>query len=207
MAVYLEVDMKDASNLIQSLRAAHSQKNFELLMSRAFRRTGSRVKTIIGNEVPKDYEVTKTQVRKAVGAPRMGDGGGSVGCTIPINGARLVIGGGFSATGGAHGWNAMRYSGKGYKVKAKMVKGATSILPKTMENQGGNPPFRNLGSSLGGVTFTRKGADRFPIARVAGIAIPQMPMNRSQDEVQAEILKYLMERMEHEHAWLMGQCR
>lgn len=203
MAAYLEVDMSDAQELIHALRVVHTRDNFERLMHRVITRTGGKVKRILADEIPQDYEVTKTQVRKAVGAPRMS--GGSAGCTIPINGARLIIGDEFHATGGSHGWNTLRR--KRYKIKAKMVKGATSVLPTEMTHQGGNPPFRNLGSKLGGATFTRKGQARTPIVRVAGISIPQMPMNRSKEDVQDEIMKFMIERMEHEHAWLIGHCR
>ena len=43
--------------------------------------------------------------------------------------------------------------------------------------------------------------------KVVGIAIPQMPMNRSQEEVQQDILDYMKERMEHEIQRLMAGGR
>ena len=88
-----------------------------------------------------------------------------------------------------------------------MVKGQRRTMPSQMSHQGGNPPFRNLGSSLGGLTFTRTTDDRLPIARVAGIGVPQMPLNRSEDDVQTDIMDMLMKRLEHEHERLIAKCR
>ena len=120
---------------------------------------------------------------------------GGVGCIIPIVDTRGTIGGRFGASGGAHGWNSLR---RKYRVKGRVVKAGTSTLPAQMSSYGGQPPFRNLGSRLGGLTFTRAGKNRFPIQKVVGIAIPQMPMNRSQDEVQKDILEHMKERIEYE---------
>ena len=39
--------------------------------------------------------------------------------------------------------------------------------------------------------------------RVSGIAIPQMPMNRSQDEVQKDIVDWMAKRIEHEFQMLI----
>ena len=73
-----------------------------------------------------------------------------------------------------------------------------------MDSYGGQAPFRNLGSKLGGLTFTRAGKGRFPILKVVGISVAQMPTNRSESEVQADIKAYLEKRMEHELQRLIG---
>ena len=151
--------------------------------------------------------VTPAVVGKHIGNGKVSMGGGASGpsCVIPIRGHKGSIGGFYGASGGAHGWRAAR-RGR-YKVNAKILRGKVSTLPAVMSHQGGNPPFRNLGSKLGGVTFTRKGKARFPIAKVVGIAVPQMPMNRAQAAVQENIQSFLMERLEHEHAQMIGKCR
>ena len=71
-------------------------------------------------------------------------------------------------------------------------------MPDKMGSYGGEPPFRNLGSKLGKKTFTRAGKARLPIMKVVGIAIPQMPMNRSEDDVQEDIKIYMQKRIEYE---------
>ena len=53
-------------------------------------------------------------------------------------------------------------------------------------------------------TFTRAGKSRLPILKVSGIAIPQMPLNRSEAEVQKDIQDYMMQRFEHELNWLLA---
>lgn len=206
-AIYLDIDISDARSKIEALRAVHTEHEMKQLLYRAFKRTGGHVKTILRRELPQDYEVTPGWVGSQVGSPRTSIGGGGFGvsCSIPIDGHRGTIGGRFRASGGAHGWNATR--GRRYKINARIVKGQTSQMPDTMSHQGGNPPFRNLGSSLGGATFTRTGEDRLPIARVVGLGVPQMPLNRSKDDVQEDIMDTLMKRLEHEHAYLISRCR
>jgi len=205
--VYLDIDISDAQAMIDALRAVHTEREMNQLLYRACSRTGARVKTILKTELPKDYEVKPTWVGSHVGKPvtQIGGGGLGVSCVIPSDGMRGSIGGMFNASGGAHGWNAKR--GRRYKITTKLIKGQRSTLPSEMSHQGGNPPFRNLGSRLNGVTFTRVGKDRFPIVRVVGLGVPQMPLNRSKDDVQEEIMDTLMKRLEHEHAYIIGKCR
>ena len=203
--VYLDVDISDAMETISALCVVHTQTEFEKLMYRAFSRTGRHVKTILKKDLPKEYNAKASWIGSQVGAPRTELGGvAGVSCSIPIKGTRGTIGGTFNASGGAHGWNAKL---RRYKVSAQMVKGQRSTMPSQMSHQGGNPPFRNLGSSLGGLTFTRTTDDRLPIARVAGIGVPQMPLNRSEDDVQTDIMDMLMKRLEHEHERLIAKCR
>lgn len=205
--VYLDIDISDAQAKIDALRAVHTEREMNLLLYRTFKRTGAHVKTILRQDLPHEYEVTPGWVGQHVGSPRttLGGSGLGVSCCIPIDGTRGSIGGRFNARGGAHGWNTTK--GKRYKISARIVKGQRSTLPEEMHHQGGNPPFRNLGSSLGGAAFTRVGKDRLPIARVVGLAVPQMPLNRSQDEVQSDIMDTLMKRLEHEHAYIISKCR
>lgn len=203
MAVYLHVDTSEAAGLIERVRAAHSKKEFQTVMYRAFKRTGSKVRTILAKELPTEYEVKANLVRSSVGSPRTTIGGAGVSCCIPVEGARHSIGGTFPATGGAHGWKVLK--GKRYKITARITKGTRSTLPTEMNSYGGEPPFRNL--SFSKVAFTRKGKERFPIMKVVGIGVPQMPMNRSQESVQDEIMETLMKRIEHEHQYLISKCR
>lgn len=207
MGQYLNIDVSQARETIDALRAVHSEHEMNQLLYRAFNRTGGRVKTILRQQLPQDYEVTPGWVGSQVGSPNttIGIGGFGVSCSIPINGKRGSIGGRYSATGGAHGWNALKR--KRYKISAKIINGKGSTLPTEMKNQGGNPPFRNLGSKLGKATFTRVGKERLPIARVVGIGVPQMPLNRSKEDVQEDIMDTLMKRLEHEHAFLISKCR
>lgn len=201
--VRLEIDASELQQELDRLKGKLTPEEIDKISMRIFRRTGQHVRSILRKDIPKEYEVKAGEVGSAVGAAKVTGGGGvgGAGCIIPVRGPRKSIGGSFRASGGAHGWNSVH---RKYRVKARIVRGQQSVLPANAASYGGMPPFRNLGSSLGGVTFTRAGVSRLPILKVSGIAIPQMPMNRSEAEVQQDIQDYMMKRFEHELNWLIG---
>ena len=201
MNVYLEIDASELSGQIDRLKSALTPARVNQVMYGIFQRTGGHVRQILKEDLPKQYYITPGAVGKAVGRAIMTGGSGGAGCIIPVTGPKLSIGGGFSASGGAHGWASLH---RKYRVKARIVKSGQSTLPQNMSSYGGQPPFRNLGSKLGGLTFTRAGKGRTPIMKVSGIAIPQMPTNRSEADVQSDIKAYMEKRMAHELQRLVG---
>ena len=194
--VYLEIDASDLSSEIERLESVMQPKQFENAMYGIFKRTTRHVRMILKKDLPKQYRVKSSEIQAAVStgtvvrSPGMG-----VGCTIPVRGPRGDIGGKYKAFGGARGWESLH---KKYRVRARIVKSGTSVLPGRMPgNYGGNPPFRNLAApSLHGLAFTRKTKERFPIMKVTGIAIPQMPPNRSEPDVQGDIKDYMQRQIE-----------
>ena len=198
-AVYLEIDASQLSAQINRLKSVMKEETFERAMYGIFQRTGGHVKRILKTDLPHEYHIKAGEVAATVGNARVSFGGGGVGCVIPIKGPRRKIGTEFKASGGSHGWTVARRarSRQKYKINAKIVKAGSSVLPDTMASYGGQPPFRNLGSKLGQQAYTRAGASRFPIMKVMGIGIPQMPPNRSDGEVQGDILRYLETTIEH----------
>lgn len=212
MGKYLDIDTTEAEKLLEKLKKTLTEKEMEKLQYRVVSRTGQKVKSIVSTDVPKKYHIKKGEVAKDIGRPKMGTGEGNVACTIPIEGTRHIIGGKtFTARGGRHGWNVR--AGKRYKITAQIVKGKASVLPTEMENYGDNPPFRNLSAKrLSNGAFVReKGAGfpphNLPVARIVGIAVPQMPMNRSKDEVQNDIMEHMIQRIEHEYKFITGKLR
>lgn len=201
--VYLEIDATDVIRETQRLSTVLKPEQVNKAMGRVFRRTGKHVRKVLKTEIPKKYEVKAGEVGNSVRSPKVYNSGLDTGCIIPVVGPRKSIGGkgatrGFPASGGAHGWASLR---RKYRVKSKIVKGYRSTLP----SYGGMPPFRNLSApTLNGVTFTREGRDRFPIKKVSGIAIPQMPTNRSADDIQNDIKDFMFQRMEHEINFMIG---
>lgn len=197
--VYLEINADELSEVLNNARTALQDDTFRKVVGRAFRRTGSHVKATVKRELPKKYEIRPGEVGSAIGAAKTTVGASGVGCTIPIRAARRSIGAkGFKASGGAHGWASLH---RKYRVKAKILKGQQGVLPERMSSYGGKPPFRNLAARKPGFkenTWTREGRERFPLLKVSGIAIPQMPMNRSQPEIQKDIVQYMEKRLEHE---------
>ena len=198
--IMLEIDSSEVDAAVTRLRNVLTPARCNQVMAGIFRRTEGHVRKILKSDLPNQYYVKPSEVGAAVKKARVTSGALGAGCVIPVTGPKKSIGGGFGASGGAHGWRSLH---RRYSVKARIVKAAQSTLPASMGSYGGMPPFRNLGSRLGGVTFTRAGKGRFPIMKVSGIAIPQMPMNRSKAEVQADIEAYLRGRIEHEFQRLM----
>lgn len=189
--VYLNVDMSDVQRTIDLMRGVLTREQFERLMYRTFGEAGRRSKTLIAREVVQDYVVTQAWVRSQIQRYRLSFGGPSpVTCVIPISGHKGSIGGRFRARGGR----------RGARIRASIVTAGQSTLPETMDHQGGNPPFM-----VNGVAFTRRTHRRFPIVRVVGLGVPQMPLNRSSDEVQDSLLQYIGNRLEHNFSFMFGK--
>lgn len=201
---FLDVDVSGLESLIREVREMHTKENYELVLIRAIRRTGTRARTIISKEIREDYAVPASWVKSQIGPARTGFGGSfgdTVHCTIPIDGARGKHGSEFKLTTAKGRGRPKNTAGKRYKIYSKVVKGEISELPKVMKNQGGNPPF--IGPN--GLVFTRRTKERLPIVRVVGEGVPQMPMNRSRDDIQEDILETLKKRIEHEHNYLLSK--
>ena len=198
-SVYLEIDASELTERMERLRALLTPDQFQRIMYRVYSRAAGTIRRAVREDLPHQYHITPGEVGSTIGAPKIT--GWS--CSIPVRGPKRKIGTQFSASGGAHGWNSLR---RKYSVKAKIVKAGASVLPQNMASYGGQPPFRNLGSKLGGQTYTRAGKARGPILPVSGIAIPQMPMNRSRAEVQKDVLDTMKKRLEHEIQRAIASC-
>ncbi len=189
----LNVDMSDLQRVIDFLRGIMTQEQFERLLYRTFGEVGRKSKTIIARAVRQEYEAPYGWVQSNIGHYQLSMGGAMpVTCKIPLKGARGVIGPRFKASGGR----------RGRPLVASIVKGAKSRLPAVMEHQGGQPPFMN-----GGVAFTRKTSARLPIVRVVGLAVPQMPLNKSKPETEQQLLDYAGKRLEHNFYFMLGGGR
>ena len=204
--IYLDIDASELKGKRDSLKLVMTESQFESAMYGIFKRTGGHVKRILREDLPKQYEIKPGEINRAVRSPKVTAGGLGVGCSIPIVGARRSIGpGGFSASGGAHGWASLR---RKYRVKARIVKAGQSVLPAQAGSYGGQPPFRNLSAKgLHNLAFTRAAKGRLPIEKMVGIAIPQMPMNRSEADVQNDIKDYMEKQIEQRFRALLMNGR
>lgn len=193
LGIDLEIDASELNDEIKFLQRVMKPEVFQRAMYGIMQRTGRHVGTILKKDLPQKYHVTGGEIGSVVKNPQLSMGGGMVGCTIPLVGKRKNIGTGYSATGYRRGWRALT-SGK-YKITAKILKSGASTLPFDMSSYAGFPPFRNMPSKLGALTFTRTSKQRGPIEKVSGIAVPQMPMNQSRDQVERDIVQYLDQRI------------
>lgn len=201
----ITVDVSDLQRKAALLASFLTEKEGKAMIYAAFKRTGSRTRAIVKKDVPKQYEIGANFAASAVGNARTTQTNMGVECHIPITGKRGSIGGRFKAAYGAHGWESLR---RKYRVRARIVKSGRSTLPATMDDMHGKPPFRNLSApSLHGAAFTREGRERLPIHVVVGVAVPQMPLNRSREDVQEDLRTVLNDRIEHEFVWRMKKCR
>lgn len=196
----VQVNTSDLKNKVSRLKDNMKPVQFERAMYGIYQRTGRHVSSILRKDLPQQYEVRPNEISAAVKNPRLSIGAGGVGCSIPIQGMRGKLGSQYKATGGAHGWNNIKYKRR-YKVKVKMLKGKDSTLPEKWHSD--YPPFRNLGSKLGNLTYARSSKKRGPILKLTGIAIPQMPLNRSEADVQHDIKVFLEKQMDERFNALM----
>lgn len=186
------IDTSDAERLLKELSEKLTKARADLIMQRAMSNTGRKVKSIIRKAAQKEYAVKLNWVSRQVGSPHKT---GTVGCVIPVKGVRGILARGskgeFAITGGQRLKGRHRYRA----IQAKIVKGTKSTLPATIPHQGGNPPF-----VARGIVFTRKyRTSSHPIVRVPGIGVPQIPINRSQEEVQEEIVGYLEQEITRQY--------
>ena len=193
MAKPLYVDCSQLMDTITMMKSVMSEASFHEMMRRTFNDAGKKVKTIIRKDVPQDYAVTAAWAGSAVDWPKMQ----GIGVVVPIRNTRGSIGGRFHASGG----RGRPAKGKRAKIVAKILKGASSTMPATMEHQGGQPPFM-----VGGVAFTRKYAKQsHPIVHVVGLGVPQMPINQSEEKVQEDIRQVVEKRLVHHFGQLFGK--
>ena len=196
----IEVDASDLKRKIDMLKNGMSPQRFNRAMYTIFNRTGRHVSAILRKDLPQQYAITPGAITKAVKTPRITSGFGSVGCIIPVVDPRRFIGNEYKASGGAHGWNNIRPRRRKYKVKAQVLAGGQSTLPDKWHT--GYPPFRNL--SMNKQAYARTSKARGPLKKITGISIPQMPMNRSEPDVQQDIKEYLEREIEHRLWWMMN---
>lgn len=187
---YLEIDISNCKALMDHIQDTLGQEKMGRIMMRTLNEAGKRTRTILKEEIPKEYEAKPRWIQSTIGSARIGKHGNITGCTIPIDGTRGTIGkaGRFST----YGRTDRVPKGKMRKLRAKLVTGKISELPQKMNNQGGNPPF-----VAKGLVFTRKTDKPKPIVRVVDRGIPQMPLHRSKEDVQGRIADYTQERLAH----------
>lgn len=192
---FLNLNIDEAVRMLEELKQAHTKQSYQRLMYRVFKRTGDKVKTIIKREVPKKYRVKAGWVGQQIGAPQL-ENGETVRCSIPLKGTRGTIGGVFQA--GKRLARLPKGTKKGIRrVRAALLKGQWSVIPSRLGNQGNAIPFLIQGRAYARRQDTKK------TVRVVGLNLPRMPFNKPRAEIEAEILKTMKERIEHEHQRLM----
>lgn len=166
----IHIDASQALSMLDEAQKILEPERAKTMLRDTLVDVGRKAKTIVSDCVVQDYVVPKGWAAEKVGFPQVGGGGLNI--VVPIRGARGGIGPIYPIASGQ----------RRRRVKARIVKGAVSTLPDKMSNQGGNPPFVAKGAA-----YTRRTDKRYPIVRVVGLGVPQMPLNRSQDKIEAAL--------------------
>ena len=187
------IDASDVLATTEQMQKVLSPGNFQTVLRRTYTRVAKGVGTILRQELPKKYEVKAGAVGSAVGKPKIE----GIRCVIPIKGKRWHIGGQFKVVGA----RGRPKKGVPVTVRAKIVKSGISTLPKNLpEWQGGQPPFL-----IGKVAFARRRKGRnAPIFSVVGIGVPQMPLNRSREEFEAELKERLRKELDRQFSYMLS---
>lgn len=217
----LSIDMSDVYEKLREIRQVVGEKNAEKILYWTVKDTAGHIRKTLSPILRKEYQSRAMTIRGSIGQPEMN---GAMSCVIPIENTRNIIGGkdfplDGSTTRVVKG-NATRRKkaleagkkpkpGKKYKIRAKILKKGVSTMPDVMpgagrSSYGDQPPFLMPVKSKEGATgkyivMTRKGKEKLPIIRVVGIGVPQMPLNRSREEVKDDIAEYAMKRLVHNY--------
>lgn len=190
----IKVDTSRAMAVINKTKKDLSKGNADWCVEHTIRDTGNRcVRQEVKKTVLAEYAVGAGWVNSQIKRPIIS----GARCVVPIRGPKGTIGGTFAAGGG--GYAAGKYNGKakkrikrgGAKITAKILKGSVSVLPPTLPNQGGNPPFR----MSSGAVMTRKTSQSHPIVRVSGRAVAEMTDKHFESKIQEPINDYMIKRM------------
>ena len=201
MKTSLYLDVSELSGKMQQLQGVFDEKTFRKILLHTIRDTSKKVKTISKRRIREDYQIGAGRVLRSFGAPMISTGA-NISCLIPIKGVRGTI----AKSGGAY--KALKRG-----PAAKIVKTGNSILPHSKSSE--RIHFYIPSGRLAGHVFVRhndgkRWTGRRPdgkkkkyrlrkgsISHGVGIGVPQMPMNRSEPEIQRDILEFMGKRLEH----------
>lgn len=198
MKTSLYIDVSDLSSKMHQLQDTFDEQTFKKILLHTIRDTSKKVKTISKRRIREDYHIAAGRVLRSFGAPSISTGA-EISCLIPIKGVRGTI----ASKGGAY--KALKRG-----PAAKVVKAGNSILPHSKSSD--RIHFYIPSGRLAGHIFVRhndgkRWTGRRPdggrrlrkgsISHGVGIGVPQMPMNRSEEEIQKDILEYMGKRLEH----------
>nr|DAF49227.1 MAG TPA: minor tail protein [Caudovirales sp. ctrNG92] len=219
---YLSIDMRDVYEKLREIRQVVGEKNAEKILYWTVKDTAGHIRKTLSPILRKEYQSRAMTIRGSIGQPEMN---GAMSCVIPVENARNIIGGkDFPLDGSTtrivnnNRTRRKKALAAGKKprpskllkqINVKILKKGVSTLPHIMpgagrSSYGDQPPFLMPVKSKAGATgkyivMTRKGKEKLPIIRVVGIGVPQMPLNRSREEVKDDIAEYAMKRLVHNY--------
>ena len=209
----LWIDCSEVVSTLNGLGNRCTHGNALDIMYLAFMDAGRRVKRIMAEDIPPDYCVGGGWVAGQVGLPRPGGGLGMVSVTVKVQGPKGHIGDVFRGVGGYHKYvkaqqvhmadgtvRSRKAHWRNAAAQAHIVTAGISTLPQPTR------PYSGVNSAFiqGGAAYVRKTKKRYPIVNVAALSVAQMPVNRSEESVMADIRNTVDERVAHYIGRLIG---
>lgn len=227
---YIYVDVSQVYKLLLHMGKCLTPQKFDTLMRRTLNDVGRGSKTIIKSGIMAEYHASAGWVGKSIKGWKIEGGGSSILVRIPIISEKGGIGGHFSAGGGAYGWNPPSYNvtslivkdgtsvlpaqmssyggqppfrnlGSGTYTRTYTLKSGQKIKKRVKKKQ---PNQDTMRKGTGSIVWTRAGKSRLPIMPVSGIAVPQMPLNRSRPIVEDRICSLAENRAIHHFSRIFG---
>lgn len=204
---YLELDMGDVREKTQELAGILDTDTFQKAMRTTIYETSKHVKTIVKKRIREEYRVGEKPILQSLGSPQITVGATEISCLIPVRRNRGIISTG-SMSSGCYmalkrgpsakvlvAGNSMLPHSKGkrrihFYVPSGTLKGHVMVRHEDGKHWKGKRRDEN-----GNVTgkISRVGS----ISHGVGIAVPQMPMNRSAEAIQNDAAEYMLKRLDH----------
>lgn len=210
----LVVETKELNRVLQNMRAACTKEEFRAICRDAFGRSSGRVRKIVQADLPKHYHGPARWMTSAVKNGTVRDEKGMVTMRIPVRGYRGKIGRGGQFAARAQNTNGdelltkrgklrsrTKTNMRQQKIMAQVVKGKESKLPSTNEEvrkaaqKSGQPVAHHFvmrGGAHAGQIWAREGRHIRP---ATGIGVPQMPLNRAENDLRNDIAEHIAKRM------------
>lgn len=230
-SIYIDIDTGRVKAMLDDMKSKLTVEQFDRLMRWSLKDVGDRIKKPVEVASERYYYAPKGFVRNSIKPPKLKGGGGDWQCIVPLEGPKGTIGGTFVAGGGHYGWNPPKYKVTA-KIVRGVQSTLPDSMPsyggqppfrnvnadydemKELEREKKKPGKRRklaktakaakYKNDVTGIAMTRTGNGRFPIRSIAGLAAPQMPMNRAAPEVERHVLARLEERTTHYFDHLFG---
>lgn len=215
----LELDTSDFEAMLNALAQSVTEEQYRRIITRSMTRAARAVRTAVSREITAQYYIPYSRALAAQSAPQISDAN----MEIYVHGVRERIG----PTGPYPAWSQGSHTAQGHKRKRNYsrsaivtmqdVRGVTSTLPAgvgsdarhfmVMSGKYAGRVFAAIPKSSGGSLFKMhtRGNKLYRYARsnekvrpAVGIAIPQMPLNRSAPGIQMRFEEIFQSRIQHE---------
>ena len=217
MNTILQIDVSDVVEKMNEFSRRVSPEKFEKVYRHTFKDTGRKIRTICKETIPKDYCAGKRKIGAAIKNPIIVTSGSLV-LMVPVSDARGKIGKKGMFAGNGQPGAAIVRSGNSllpttgdrvhFFIKSGRLAGHMFVRHKDGKIWRGerrerqveryqDTAGRNRKRRVGEVKEYGMRKRIGLISHAVGIGVPQMPMNRSADDVQSQTVQFADQRFKH----------